>query len=146
VNGGHYRAGLDGVLRGAALPYGYTLTTWCSGDILAGRHGIPPAWLAMTYVAGALAAFAVMKLAARGANPSITAMELADDRHFVRAGVAHVGAIAAALTAVWLIGRVASRLVWPLGGFAATALYLLGTAIELGRREAEIRLPSTRRR
>jgi hypothetical protein len=55
----------------------------------------------------------------------------------VRAGVLHVGAIAGALVAVWLIGRIDSRVVWPLGGFAATALYLLGTAIELGRRERE---------
>jgi hypothetical protein len=105
-----YRAGVDGVLRGAALPYGYTLTTWCAGDILAGRHGIPPAWLAVTYVSGALAAFAAIKLAARGANPATTVLELADDRHFVRAGVAHVSAIAAALGAVWLIGRVGNDL------------------------------------
>jgi hypothetical protein len=138
VTSEQYRAGVDGVLRGAALPYGYTLTTWCSGDILANRHGIPPAWVAITYVGGALAAFAALKLAARGANPVTTALELADDRHFVRAGVAHVGGIAAALTAVWLIGRLGTRLMWPLGGFAATALYLLGTAIELGQREAEV--------
>jgi hypothetical protein len=137
VTGRQYRAGVDGVLRGTALPYGYTLTTWCSGEILVDRHGMPAAWLAMAYVAGALAAFGLIKLAARGANPVINATQLADDRHFVRAGVAHVAAVAAALGGVWLLGRIGSRVVWPAGGFAATALYLLGTAVELGRREAE---------
>jgi hypothetical protein len=113
------------------------LTTWCSGEVLVDRLGMPAAWLAMTYVAGALAAFGVIKLAVRGANPATNAMQLADDRHVVRAGAAHVGAIAAALGAVWLIGRIGSRVAWPLGGFAATALYPLGTAIELARRELE---------
>jgi hypothetical protein len=132
-----YRAGVDGVLRGAALPYGYTLTTWCSADILASRQGMPPAMVAITYVAGALAAFGMMKFVARGGNPATSAMQLADDQHVLRAGAAHVGAIAAALGAVWLIGRIGTRVAWPLGGFAATALYLLGTAVELARREHE---------
>jgi hypothetical protein len=71
-----------------------------------------------------------------GSRIPIVFVQLPDDRHVVRAGVAHVGA---ALCAVWVIGRIGSRGAWSLGGFAATALYLLGTAVELGRREQEAR-------
>jgi hypothetical protein len=138
-----YLGGLDAVLRGAALPYGYTLTTWCSADILTSEHGTPSAWLAMTYVAAALVAFGTLKFAAQGANPTTNAMQLADDTHVLRAGLAHVSAIAAALGAVWLLAHLHSNASWALGGFAATALYLLGTAIELERRERAIATSAT---
>src|SRR5262249_61810789 len=118
-----YRAGVDGVLRGAALPYGYTLTTWCCGEMLVERRGMPSGWLAVAYVAGALAAFGLLKLIARGSEPTTNAMQIADDRHVLRAGVTHVGAIAAAVGAVWAIGHIHTAADWPAGGFAATALY-----------------------
>jgi hypothetical protein len=133
----HYLRGLDATLRGAALPYGYTLTTWCSGLILDTERGQPAVWLAVCYVAGATAGFGLLKAAARDARPTTNAMQLADDSHVVRAGAAHVTGIAAALTAVWLIGHIGSGVDWLLGGFAATVLYLCGTAAELGLRERE---------
>jgi len=142
VGGRDYRAGVDSALRGAALPYGYTLTTWCCGEALTDVRGRPSAWLAVSYVAGALAAFGLLKALARGTAPATNAMQLADDAHVVRAGAAHVGAIAAAVGAVALIAHIGSGGAWPLGGFAATALYLLGAGVELGLRERSQRQPS----
>src|SRR3954464_12655583 len=115
-----YPARVDGVLRGAALPYGYTLTTWCCGEMLVEQRGMPAAWMAITYVAGALAAFGALKLGARGSDPATNALQIADDQHVLRAGVTHVGAIAAAVGAVWLIGHIDAGADWPAGGFAAT--------------------------
>jgi hypothetical protein len=88
-------------------------------------------------VAGAAAGFGLLKATARGADPTTNAMQMADDAHVVRAGVAHVMGIAAALAAVWALGHIGSGLDWVLGGFAATVLYMAGAAAELGLRERD---------
>lgn len=118
-------AGLDAALERAGLPYGYTITIWSSGQVLIDARGTPGAWLVPSYALGALCGFGALKLAARGANP----MLLRDVRApAVPAWILQFATIAAALGAVALVARIDSSLVWIVGGFVATFVYLGGMA------------------
>jgi len=130
-----YAAALQSALYGAALPYGYTLTVWGSGMIASSLRGSPSAWEATAFIAGALAAYGLLRWISRGAEPVVEASALGSDPHLVRAGAVQVAAVGAALAAADVLGRISSPAAWPATGFAATLLYLLATTIDLALRE-----------
>ncbi len=116
--------GLDAALERAGLPYGYTITIWSSGQVLIDAHGIPSAWLVPSYALGALCGFGALKLASRRRRPR----PVGSTGSALPAWVLQAGTIAAALGAVALVGRIDSGVVWLLGGFVATSVYLAGMA------------------
>jgi hypothetical protein len=61
-----YVHGLRSVLQGVALPYGYTVTVWSSGQELIHVRGVPPVWEVFLFAAGAVSAYATL----RGVTPA----------------------------------------------------------------------------
>lgn len=55
-----YRPALRAAVAASAAPYGYTLTIWTSGAVLSHARGIPSAVEALLFLAGAVAAFALV--------------------------------------------------------------------------------------
>ena len=132
---GHYLSGLESALLGAGLPYGYAITIWSSGALLTGARGSPAVWMVFLFAAGAAAAYGLLRWTVRQVEPAQA--QLAASPHLLRAGMIHVAAIGAAAGAVALIGHIPSPVAWPLGGFAATLIYLGGVSVETALREAE---------
>jgi hypothetical protein len=129
-----YRRALQGAVAASAAPYGYTLTVWTSGAVLAHRRGIPSAWGALLFMAGAVLGFAVVGLAAYG---GIGPMRPAEPAPFSLWQALHFAAVGAAIGSAALVGRlVHSPAAWLLGGLLATVLYLCGVGMQLvlGRR------------
>ena len=125
----HYRNRLRVTLGSSAAPYGYTLATWTSGAVLTNARGIPNAAAALTFMIGAVLGFVFVGALAFGGVSA----------HFDRApgeaplvwGSFHFLSIAVAIGGAWVVSYfVESFLAWPLGGFVATALYLLVAAAE----------------
>jgi hypothetical protein len=132
-----YARAIEAALHGAALPYGYTLTIWGSGEALSHVRGRPSLWDIGLFVAGAAVAYAVLRWTTRGAKPTVAATALGADPHLLRAGALQAGAIALAIASAAVLGRIPTGVAWPAGSFAATALYLLGTAVDLALRARE---------
>jgi hypothetical protein len=123
-----YASALAAVLRGSALPYGYTVTVWTSGMVLTRERGTPPVGDVFLFMAGAVLAFGllatVIRLSgSRPLEPPASALR--------KTGMAHFLAVGAALGAAALIAMIHSGIAWPLGAFAATATYLALASIEL---------------
>ena len=131
-----YVHGLRVVLRDVTLPYGYTVTVWSSGQVLIHHRGMPPVWMVFLFAGGAVAAFATLR--ALTPDPSgETAPQVGSTPHGARAVVIQAGAIGAAVGAAALVGLIPSTVAWPLGGFAATAVYLCGLSVESALRDVE---------
>lgn len=92
-------------------------------------HGMPRVAEVFAFVAGALAGFGLMAVAAHGTLDRAEPLGGAADR--VRAGTLHVLAVGGAVGAVALLAEIDSWAAWPLSAFAATALYLLLASLEL---------------
>jgi hypothetical protein len=137
VTRGLYLRGLDAALQGAGLPYGYTVTVWASGQVLIDQHGKPGVGWVLAFGMSAATAFGTLKLTSRGADPRTSASQLAADPRAVRTGAVHVATIAGAIGAVALLALGGTVLVWPLGGFVATTVYLGGTGFAMALRERE---------
>src|SRR5215211_5714394 len=104
---GHYRKNLRAVVGSAAAPYGYTLSIWAAGAVLG---------------------FAFVGALAYGGIPGQLDQErghalLWGSLHFVSVGLA----IGAVTLAAYLVE---GFLVWPLGGFLVTSIYLLVVGAE----------------
>jgi hypothetical protein len=119
-----YRSHLKTAVATSAAPYGYTLTVWTSGAVTTHALGIPSAWEALLFLAGAVVGFGVTAALAYG-HPSETlaprehgSVRLWGGFHLVSVGLA-IGA-AALVTAV-----VKDPLAWMIVGFVATVVYLL---------------------
>lgn len=123
-----YTVGLGSTLEGATVPYGYTLTVWCSGQFLTDLRGQPRLLLVLGFLAGAVAAFALLRLLAHEPMP------LPGNPHVLAATVVQVAAIGVAAAAVAIVAHIPSGLDWPLGGFVATTVYLTGTALGIALR------------
>lgn len=120
------------VLRGSAVPYGYTLTVLASHSILANRHGGPDELQIFLFVVGAILGFATLGMIAerRGlgrASPSPGPGRI----DLIHAGMIHVFAIGAAFGSAILIALIPGNIAWLLGAFAATVLYLTITSLEI---------------
>ncbi len=116
------------VLRGSAVPYGYTLTVLSSHSIISHSHGAPTVLDILFFVIGAIAAFVLLALISQRMAPRPLPTEHGD---LVKAGMVHVFAIGAAFGATVLIGFIPGIAAWPLAAFAATALYLSIASLEI---------------
>ena len=119
---------LGAVLRGSAVPYGYTLTVLASHSILSNEHGGPDVLEILLFVVGAMAGFATLGVIAQ-MRPRRTLKT--DQGDMIHAGMFHVFAIGAAFGASALIALIPGLVAWFLGAFAATVLYLSITSIEI---------------
>ena len=129
-----YRRALQGAVAASAAPYGYTLTIWTSGAVLAHRRGIPTAWGAVLFMVGAVLGFAIVGIAAYG---GIGPMRPAEPAPFSLWQALHFVSVGAAIGSAALVARVVHGLgAWLLGGLLATVLYLCGVGLQLvlGRR------------
>jgi hypothetical protein len=118
------------VLRGSAVPYGYTLTVLASHSIVANKQGGPNVIEIVVFVIGAMLGFAILAAIAerRGIGRTPTTLSR---REYIHAGMIHVFAIGAALGSAILIALIPGLIAWGLAAFAATVLYLLITSLEL---------------
>ena len=132
----NYAAGLSSTLQGASVPYGYTLTVWCSGEALTDFRGTPHLVTIALFVAGAATAFCLLRWIAREEKPDVPPGTGSRHPHLITAIALQVGAIGAALAAVALLAQIDSGVVWPAGGFAATTIYMVGTAAGVTLRAA----------
>lgn len=124
----HYRKNLRAIVGSAAAPYGYTLSVWAAGAAFISVHGIPKTLAALTFVVGAVLGFAFVGALAYGGVPGQLDQErghalLWGSLNFVSVGLA-TGAVT--LTASFIEGFI----VWPLGGFLVTSIYLLVVGAE----------------
>jgi hypothetical protein len=123
------RAALRTIVAASSAPYGYTISVWSSGAVLINGHGVPHVAEVFAFLAGALTAFGLMAIAANGA---LTRMELLDHApNRVLAGTLHWAAAGGAVGAAALLAQIHSWAAWPLGSFAATAIYILGASAQL---------------
>jgi len=116
------------VVRRSAIPYGYTLTVWTSGAAIERAHGTPNVGDTFLFLVGAVAGFAVLGLLARVERDPSLEPQRGD---LIRTGLIQVIAVGLALGAAALVALIRSFAVWPLGGFAATLIYLAVAAFEL---------------
>jgi hypothetical protein len=124
-----YLAALQSALDRAGVPYGYTITIWTSGQVLADERGTPPIWLLPAFAAGAVAGYGVIALLL--ANHSRDVAPEGAPARLARATVIQILAIALAIGAVALVGAAPEPVAWPIAGFAATTVYLTGIALAL---------------
>ena len=120
---------LGTIVAASATPYGYTVSLWSSGAILSDRQGFPGVGQVFLFAAGALAGFTLIGLIAHGRLWAAT--PLAPGPEGVITGVLHWFAVGVAVGAVALLALIPSSVVWPLGSFTATTLYLLGASVQL---------------
>lgn len=132
---GPFRRALSSSLRGVALPYGYTLTVWGSGQVMIELHGAPSIGQVFLFLAGAGVGYGALKWIA-GERPSEVEPTIGSP-HLLRAGALHVLAIGCAVGSAALVGNLASGAAWPLAAFLASVLYILITTVELSMLEAK---------
>ena len=119
-----YRSHLKTAVATSAAPYGYTLTIWTSGAVTTHSRGIPTAWEALLFLAGAVLGFGVTAALAYGRPSEILAsrehgsVRLWGGFHLVSVGLAIGGA--ALVTAT-----VKDPVAWMIVGFVATLVYLV---------------------
>ncbi len=128
MTGNRYPAALTTIVRGSAVPYGYTLTIWATGTALQRRHGSPDTVAELLFIAGAVVAFAALALCVRRLAPTAGGQPR---RALVVTGVVQILAVGVAVAAATLVSHLRGAAAWPLGAFAATLVYLLVAALEL---------------
>jgi hypothetical protein len=132
----HYVHGLRSVLQGVALPYGYTVTVWSSGQEVIHLRGMPLVWEVFLFAAGAVCGYGALRaLAPDPADEAAPPIGAAPRGRL--AVLIQIAAIGAAVGAATLIGRIDSSVAWPLVGFSATTLYLAVVSLEPALRAAE---------
>lgn len=127
MRSGRYLAGLHSAVDRAGVPYGYTVTIWTSGQVLIISRGTPPALLLPAFAGGAAVGYLLLS-ALVGRSGDGREPVARGGLRVARAITAQVAAIMAAIGAVALVGQAPAGLAWPAGGFAATIVYLCGTA------------------
>lgn len=124
-----YRPALRAAVAATAAPYGYTLTVWTSGAVLSHARGIPSAAQALLFLAGAVAAYALVAGVTAGWSQQRLVPE---PEHAAVWGGLHLLSVGLAIGAAALVARyVTDTGAWPLGGFLATACYLIVSAGQL---------------
>jgi hypothetical protein len=121
--------GLGTIVAASAAPYGYTISIWSSGAVLLRSRGVPTVAEVFAFLAGALAGFGVMALAAQGAVTRMESLDHTPDR--VLAGALHWLAAGSAVGAAALLAEIPGWEAWPLASFAATTIYILGASAQL---------------
>jgi hypothetical protein len=129
-----YRRNLRAAVAASAAPYGYTLAIWTSGATVTHARGIPTTLEAVLFMAGAVAAFALVGSLAYGELELWTTPE---ERRVRLWGTFHVPSVGLAIAAAALAGDVLrNATAWPVAGFLATAIYLAVLAAQLAFAEA----------
>jgi hypothetical protein len=136
-----YLGGLHTVLDRAGIPYGYTVTLWTSGQVLIGLRGTPRGTFLPAFAGGAALGYVALALMFGARQETATNIESLGTGRRLAILLAQVGAIAAAVGAVALVGEAPAAIAWPAGGFVATTLYLGGSAGALAIRTAGIAPP-----
>ena len=131
-----YLHAIQTALHGAGLPYGYAIMVWSTGSLLSGEHGVPSPVDVACFAAGAVAAYGGLTFLT-WETEGVADTPLTHSPRRVRAGVFHVGAIAAAIASAAAAAQISSDLAWFLAPFCATLLYLAVTSVEVGLVESE---------
>jgi hypothetical protein len=117
-----YRAAARHAASMSIGPYGYTLTVWTSGAVLTHARGLPTGADALLFMLGGVAGFGLVAIMAFG---DLRTRIGVDSQPPAVWGGLHIISISASILGVTVIAdRVANAAAWPLGGFAATVLYL----------------------
>lgn len=116
------------MLRGSAVPYGYTLTVLATHAVLTNSHGNPDVLEVLLFVTGAVLAFTLLGLLAERLAPEPMSP---GSRDMIRSGAIHALAVGCAFGAAVLIALIPGDIAWALGSFAATALYLSIASAEI---------------
>lgn len=136
-----YRSALRVTVAASAAPYGYTLTIWTSGAVLSHARGIPGTAEALLFLIGAVAAYALVGGLAFGGFSEQLAPEPA--RSVIWGGL-HLFSVGLAIGTASLVAHfVHDDAAWPIGGFLATAFYLVASAFQLAI--AHVSAPERRR-
>jgi hypothetical protein len=121
---------LETVLHGAGLPYGYAITVWSTGAVLASTHGLASVDRVFLFAAGAAIGYGCLRFLTETVEGE-AGTALTRSAHLVRAGAIHVLAIALAITAAALIAPLDSTLSWLLASSAATIVDLSVSSLEM---------------
>ena len=120
---GRYRSDLRNVVGSSASAYGYTLTIWSTGMVLSHAYGPPTPPLVFSFFLGAVLAFAAVGIGAFG---GVTVEFGVEPSHVQLWGSFRFLSVGVAVGVAWLASAYAPSLPgWPLGGFVATASYLV---------------------
>ena len=92
-----FRSGLRLAVVGSGLPYGYTLTTFASGQSVIHVHGSPAVGLLLLFAAGAGAAFGALRATTRGLV--VPVVHLGESPALMRALVVQTVAVGGAVLA-----------------------------------------------
>ncbi len=122
-----YRRGLAATAAQVALPYGYTLSIWSSGELVRRYHSPPSTAEIFLFILGAAAAYAVLRIAGGEIERDTSGT---GKGHILRAGVIHVVAIFGGAGVGAALAHVSAPAAWPLTACGATAAYLSVVAIE----------------
>lgn len=129
-----YRAAVQATVVASAAPYGYTLTIWTSGAVLSHARGIPNSGETLFFLLGAVAAYALVGALAFVGVEDVFAP---DSGHAVVWGGLHIFSVGFAIGAASLVANtIRSPFAWPLGSFLVTAVYLIGSALQLATAHA----------
>ena len=124
-----YLRAVQTVLYGAGLPYGYAITVWSAGSALVGEHGMPTSAEIFLFAAGATSAYGALTLLTERTGGEADT-PLSRSPHPLRAGLIHLTAIGAAITAAMLVAQIHGSAAWLLATLAATLLYLCVSSVE----------------
>lgn len=122
-----YRRGLASTLSSMALPYGYTVTVWFSGELVRHEHPKPTVADIVLFVAGVVFAYGALRLSAGETDAASSGV---GRHHVLRAGVVQLTGIAAAVSAAYGLGQLPALWAWPLAALGGTATYLGIVAVE----------------
>lgn len=123
-----YGRNLRSAVGSSAAPYGFTLAVWTTGAVIIHSQGLPNAFEALGFAAGAVLAFACVGFMAFGdltgsSGEGQPKTALWGNFHFLSVGLA----IGAAVLVTTLLGN---QFVWFLASFCSTACYLLALGAE----------------
>lgn len=122
-----FRHGLATALTATALPYGYSLAVWSSGELVSHAHRPPNTVDVILFVAGAAAGFGLLRLSVGDIEEQAAGIGRG---HVIRAGTIHVVGIMGATGAAAAIAQVSVPAAWALVSFCSTIVYLGVVAVE----------------
>jgi hypothetical protein len=125
-----YRRRLRGSVAQSAAPYGYTLTIWTSGAIVAHVQGVPATVHALVFAAGAILSFMFIGVLAFGRPEQL--LRPPKQRDVEVWGAFHLPVVGVAVGLTTLIAHGVDNAVvcWLLVGFLSTSSYLLLIALQ----------------
>jgi hypothetical protein len=120
---------LETILTASATPYGYSLSIWGSGAILARSHGAPTVPETFLFVAGAITGFNLLALVTEERPRRARRIERRWD--LLLTGVLNWVAVGASVGAVSLLAEIHGWVSWLVGPLTATMLYLAVVSVQL---------------